>query len=195
MKVEQYVMAYRVEQDRIRAMLPERFESLRPVMRINAEIRDEVGFYIELNTPVKAYGKQGWLNIDNWDSKRHSIVCVKDGNKTTFKTDFLTITFISVGITGGCPAESSNDGCFYGTDLESLVVPEKIESNKEFCDLEFAFLYTSDDANGESYGGNTLPAIPQESKISYPKIQLTAENAAKIKCDQMLGQYKVIFER
>lgn len=105
MKVEQYVMAYKVEQDRIRAMLPAGFESLRPVMRINAEIRDNAEFYIELNTPVKAYGKQGWLNVENWDSKRHSIQCEKDGNKTTFKTDFLKITFIGVGILGNCPAE------------------------------------------------------------------------------------------
>ena len=39
MKVEQFVMAYRVEQDRIRAMLPDGFVSLRPVLRINTEIR------------------------------------------------------------------------------------------------------------------------------------------------------------
>ena len=40
MKVEQFVMAYKAEQDRLRAMLHEGFESLRPVLRINAEIRD-----------------------------------------------------------------------------------------------------------------------------------------------------------
>ena len=39
MKVEQFVMAYGVEQDRIRAMLPDGFVSLRPVLRINTEIR------------------------------------------------------------------------------------------------------------------------------------------------------------
>ena len=38
MKVEQYVMAYGIEQDRVRAILPEGFVSLRPVLRINAEI-------------------------------------------------------------------------------------------------------------------------------------------------------------
>ena len=41
MKVEQFVMAYRVEQDRIRAMLSPGFVSLRPVLRINAEIIDD----------------------------------------------------------------------------------------------------------------------------------------------------------
>ena len=41
MKIEQFVMAYEAEQDRIRAMLPGGFESLRPVLRINTEIRDD----------------------------------------------------------------------------------------------------------------------------------------------------------
>ena len=41
MLVEQFVMAYQVEQDRLRAILPEGYESLRPVLRINAEIRRE----------------------------------------------------------------------------------------------------------------------------------------------------------
>lgn len=40
MKVEQFVMAYGVEQDRLRALLPNGFSSLRPVLRINAELRD-----------------------------------------------------------------------------------------------------------------------------------------------------------
>lgn len=40
MRVEQFVMAYGVEQDRLRALLPAGFASLRPVLRINAEIRD-----------------------------------------------------------------------------------------------------------------------------------------------------------
>lgn len=195
LKIEQYVMAYKVEQDRIRAMLPMGFDSLRPVLRFNAEIRNNDSFYIELNTPVAAYGKRGWLNIARWNSSDCSICCEKCGNKTTFITDFLRITFVGVGILGGCPAESNNDGCFYGINAESLVAPEKIDARKEFCDGEFAFCYSFDDAHGENYGGKTLPATLEESKIVYPCVELTAENAAKIKCEQMLGQYKVIFER
>ena len=38
MKVEQFVMAYRGNHDEIKALLPKGFESLRPVLRINAEI-------------------------------------------------------------------------------------------------------------------------------------------------------------
>ncbi len=41
MKIEQYVMAYGVEHDRLRAILPDGFISPRPVLRINAEIREE----------------------------------------------------------------------------------------------------------------------------------------------------------
>ena len=37
MKVQQFVMAYGAEQDRLRALLPEGFSSLRPVLRVTAE--------------------------------------------------------------------------------------------------------------------------------------------------------------
>ena len=52
MQVEQYVMAYEVEQDRLRALLPAGFVSLRPVLRINGEIRrgPEETAYLELST-------------------------------------------------------------------------------------------------------------------------------------------------
>ena len=39
MNVTQFVMAYGAEQDRLRAILPEGFVSLRPVLRINAEVQ------------------------------------------------------------------------------------------------------------------------------------------------------------
>ena len=63
MNVEQYVMAYGVEQDRLRAFLPQSFISLRPVLRINAEIRNSVEGYVEFNTAVEKDGNKGWLNI------------------------------------------------------------------------------------------------------------------------------------
>lgn len=59
MKIEQFVMAYGVEQDRLRAMLPEGFASLRPVLRINAEIRDGRTGYVEFNTAVEKDGMRG----------------------------------------------------------------------------------------------------------------------------------------
>ena len=40
MQIEQFVMAYGVEQDRLRAILPDGYTSLRPVLRINAEVQN-----------------------------------------------------------------------------------------------------------------------------------------------------------
>lgn len=68
MKVEQFVMAYGVEQDRLRAVLPDGFMSLRPVLRVNAEVRDERTGYVEFNTAVEKDGVRGWLNIGYWDA-------------------------------------------------------------------------------------------------------------------------------
>ena len=108
MKVEQYVMAYSVEQDRLRAFLPEGFNSLRPVFRINAEIQDDISGYIEFNTAVEKCGVKGWLNVGYWDN----VSFEKNGNTVKFKTDFLEISFTSVGIEGACPAEKDNAGCY-----------------------------------------------------------------------------------
>ena len=41
MRVKQFVMAYEVEHDKIKKLLYDEFESLRPVLRINIEIRKE----------------------------------------------------------------------------------------------------------------------------------------------------------
>ena len=41
----------------------------------------------------------------------------------------------------------------------------------------------------------TLPAYPEEVRVVYPRTQLTAENAAKLPCEQVLGAYTVTFER
>ena len=67
MQIEQFVMAYGIEQDRIRAILPQGFQSLRPVLRINGEIRDGKEGYLEFNTAVEKDGVKGWLNIAFWD--------------------------------------------------------------------------------------------------------------------------------
>ena len=64
MQVEQYVMAYGIEQDRIRAIIPEGFVSLRPVLRINAEIQDNSNGYLEFNTPVEKDNAKGRRNTN-----------------------------------------------------------------------------------------------------------------------------------
>lgn len=109
MKVEQFVMAYGVEQDRLRAFLPEGFVSLRPVLRINGEIRTNgmETYYLELNTPVEARGKRGWLNVAHWDSEHTDLTCKREGKAVTFQTPFLQITYTGTGAVGGCPAEKT----------------------------------------------------------------------------------------
>ena len=190
MKVEQFVMAYAVEQDRLRALLSEGFSSLRPVLRINAEIRDEKIGYAELNTAIEKDGSKGWLNIGHWTN----VPFEQDGKTTRFITEFLEISFTGVGIEGSCPAEKDNAGCYFLGREERLRKPENITANKEFCDCGFIWKFSENDAHGISMG-KTLPAYPEEVKNIYPRESLSAKNAAKIPCIQVLGTYKVCFER
>lgn len=187
MKVEQFVMAYGVEHDKLRAILPEGFESIRPVLRINAEIRDDKTAYVEFNTAVASEGKRGWLNIGCWED----VVFERSGKTVTFRAGDLAISYTAVGIEGSCPAEKDNDGCFFiGKGWRE---PELITANKEFCDCEFK--WNMENGAGGASIGETLPAIPQDVKTVYPKQDFTVENAAVIPCDQVLGSYVVIFER
>lgn len=194
MKVEQFVMAYQVEQDRLRALLPDKFESLRPVLRINAEIRNEQIAYLEFNTAVASQGKRGWLNIAHWSSETHSLTYKRNGKRVTFTAPFLMITYSAVGIEGSCPAEQDNDGCFFLDEAPHLNPPERITVNKEFCDCEFAWSFHDHDAHGASTG-KTIPAFFSLPEKTYEKRPLSAENAAAIPCQQILGSYVVMFER
>ena len=189
MKVEQYVMAYRAEQDRLRAILPVGFCSLRPVLRINGEVRDGKTGYLELNTPVEKDGIRGWVNIGFWED----IPFTREGKKVTFLNELLEISFVGVGIEGGCPAEKDNAGCFFSGEAESFRPAEVITSPKEFCDCKFRWLIP-EGACGESIG-KTLPAFPEEVQTQYPRATFTVLSAAVIPCQQVLGTYRVEFER
>ena len=194
MRVEQYVVAYQADQDRIRALLPEGFSSLRPVMRVNAEIRNHRQLYLELNTPVSGFEKRGWLNIAHWSSPE--LTLDREGASMIFRAEHLEFIFTATGTMGGCPAERDNDGCFYLTDGAMRFVPaERIGSRKESCDCMFSWKYPLGGAHGVSVGGKTLPALPTLPKMNDPKVAPTAENAAMIPCVQMLGQYRVVFDR
>ena len=194
MKIEQFVMAYEAEQDRLRAFLPEGYTSLRPVLRINGEVRhgQTETAYLELNTPVEAQGKRGWINVAHWDSRTDDLTFTRESKAVTFRTPFLTITYTPVGVEGSCPAERDNDGCFFPGD--SFHPAESITVNKEFCDCEFRWDYPDGKAGGKSTGV-TLPAYPSEPKVQYPRVDFTAENAAAIDCNQVRGSYVVVFER
>ena len=190
--MEQFVMAYGIEQDRIRALLPEGYTSLRPVLRINAEIRDERIACLELNTPVACGDKRGWLNIAHWQSPE--IEFRREKGSVSLDAPFLHLHYKGVGVTGGCPAEKDNDGCFYPGEDPVFRPAERITESKEFCDCAFAWRFHEGDASGVSIG-KTLPAYPEEVQRNYPKLPLTAANAAAIPCRQVLGAYIVRFER
>lgn len=205
MKVEQFVMAYQVEQDRLRALLPEGYESLRPVLRINGEIRShgkkepgsnpEQQVYLELNTPVSGFGKRGWLNIASWESPTTDLLYERDGKAVTFCCPFLRITYTGVGIEGSCPAERDNDGCFFDGKNKGFRPAERINENKEFCDCEFQWDFPRGKAYGMSAGSKSQAAVYEEPEKYYEKQDLSAENAAAIPCKQILGAYTVAFER
>ncbi len=187
MLVEQFVMAYAVEQDRLRAMLPPEYTSLRPVLRLNAEILDGQRGYVELNTPVERGGLRGWLNIGRWWDVPFTV----DGRTTVFQWPLLRISFTGVGVQGSCPAEKDNAGCFFPGEDPELRPAEIISANKEFCDCSFAW-------RGGAHGvseGKTLPAYPTPPRTVYPRQALTPENAAAIPCLQVLGTYRVAFAR
>ena len=210
MQIEQFVMAYRIDQDRIRAMLPDGFVSLRPVLRINTELRkpsdseeDYNEVYVEFNTPVESYGRRGWLNIANWQSPADPVCFEREGKTVTIRAPFLTLSYTGVGIEGGCPAEKDNDGCFYNAAHGTIQPGERttefrpakqITENKEFCDCSFAWRFHDGDAAGKSEG-KTLPAFEAPVSRTYEKQSLTAENAAAIPCEQVLGSYIVRFAR
>ncbi len=193
MKVEQFVLAYAVEQDRVRALLPEGFHSLRPVLRINTEIHDERSVYLELNAPVEYNGQRGWLNIANWTDGELSFY--REGKTTIIESPFFWLQYTAIGIEGGCPAEKDNCGCFFAENDGCHLRPaETITEKKEFCDAEFAWRFHEGDAHGKSLR-ETLPAFDTPAAKVYPRQPLSAENAAMIPCQKVLGTYIVRFER
>ena len=189
MHIEQFVMAYGAEQDRLRALLPEGFASLRPVLRFNAEIRDGRTACLEFNTAAERDGVRGWLNIAHWED----VPFTREGKTVRFRMEKLDLAFTRVGIEGGCPAEKDNAGCFFLAPAPVLRPAESVSVNKEFCDCDFAWRIPNG-AHGVSLG-KTLPAVPEPVRTAYPHQPLTAENAAVIPCTAVLGAYVVEFER
>lgn len=127
-KIKQYVMAYRADENEIKRLLPPGFESLRPVLRINVECfdGDDDWGYVEFNTPVAADGRRGWLNIASWLEK----------------PKYMHLEFIPTGKAGGCPHEADNDGCFYWDYTNGsygFLEAEVIDSNKEYADCSLSW--------------------------------------------------------
>lgn len=162
MHVQQFVMAYGVEQDRLRALLPEGFRPLRPVLRINAEIRDGKTAWVEFNTAVESEGKRGWLNVGHWDDAAFTV----DGKTTRFETGLLTISFTGVGIQGGCPAEKDNDGCFFLDEEEALRPARPSPAAKSSVTANSPGISTA--AHTASASERRCPPFPLSRKITTP---------------------------
>jgi len=187
--IEQFVMAYRADHDKIKKLLPEGYESLRPVLRINVEVINDIDgmegeqVYVEFNTPVASAGMRGWLNLVTWESMWTDIFSMTDGKFTRFTadfdgTEFLDITYTRTGREGGCPHENDNDGIFFidaATGETEFFEAEEILENKEYCDCEFRWL-------------------SPESDFFSDKPDL-ARQAMAIEPEEILGAYVVEFER
>lgn len=135
-------MAYGIERDRVRVLLPEGFESLQPVLRINAEIRDEQTVYLEFNTPVEAQGIRSWLNIAHWDSRMDDISFVRQDKMVHIKTPF-SLAYQGTGIEGGCPAEKDNDGCFFWSNALIFVLVNPLWPTKNSATAPFLCIFTT----------------------------------------------------
>lgn len=70
---------------------------------------------------------------------------------------------------------------------------EKIDSPKEFCDCTFNWL-TKIGTSGQSTG-KSVPVFSTEPQVLYPRQMFSVTNAAAIPCKQVVGAYKVEFER
>ena len=175
--VERFVLEYRVgREDRLRSVMPEGFESLRPVFRIVSEIRDDSVLYLELNTPVAADGRKGWLNIANWKSTNDDIAFSREGGTVRISSPFLELEYAGTGAEGRRPDEADDEGCYYrGNDVEFRPA-EKPEGNWERCECTFSWKF---DAAGK-----------QDDKPA-----LTAEYAASIPCGQILASSILRFIR
>lgn len=199
-RVEQYVMACRINPEVIDPILPEEFRSLRPVLRINAERIGEPNedfWRIELNTPVNWGQMKGWLNLATWENNAAAIAAWKAAygvskayarihaeyvdnclELTAAVEDdpFLTIRFARTGESGGCPHEADNMGTFLqGKAGEAMMfqMADNIDQPKEYCNCTFF----------------------------WSSVQLPAKTAVRVRTimsagtEEILGAYTVSFER
>lgn len=216
-KVEQYVMAYRVDQEQVRNLLPEGFRSLRPVLRINVELLHDVAWLggksfnrIEFNTPVECCGKKGWFNLITWEDDPDSIICGRDllgipklfaqitVEKTAKETKiaaksrdftFLEMVFEKSGKEGGCPKEDDNEGTFH------LRYVPKIGSKTSKAELlQTAFTPVEIIDQGKEYCNCTFqwhsPDF-QDMPFGYKALQ----QIQSIENKMVLGAYVVYFDR
>ena len=217
MRVEQYVMAYSADWDKIKKILPTGFNSLRPVLRINAELMENVDKLagrsfkrVEFNTPIEYEGKKGWLNLVTWENDCNSVIrdreiynipkmyaniqACKSGKVTTITAkydefEFLNIEFTGVGKIGGCPKENDNDGTFH---LKNILQCEDGFLRENTDNTKFVEVEKIDES--KEYCDCSFSWNKPEPK-DYPLGYKMIEKICEIECKEILGAYVVNFDR
>lgn len=80
-------------------------------------------------------------------------------------------------------------------NVRLLVRAERIDAHKEFCDCKFEWSFAAGKAHGISIGGKSVAVAPTEMKKAYKRQEFSAEAAAAIECEQIVGSYFVKFDR
>ncbi len=188
MRIKQFSMAYSVNPEVLNAILPAGYASLRPWLRIDAEIREDHSSCLGLSTPVVRNGKRGWLVIDRWDDVPYA--CIE--KVIEFKTDFLEISFKRLGVNGHYRAGKDIEGYFSLDNPDELIPMPSIRTHKEYCDCVFKWTFSKSDASGSS---DKRPRRRGALQQVMPDIgtDFSAENVAKIPCDAVLGAFAVRF--
>ena len=214
--VEQYVTAYRVKPEQLAALLPEGYQSLRPVLRLNVELMRGVAWLagrsvqrIELNTPVEYRGKRGWLNLVTWEDNVDSVLAgrdvygisklyadiaaVKTGPdlRVTAEQDgfrFLEISFHRVGVEGGCHKEADNEGTFYPRYLPN-------PANREQADVNDTSFTTVESIEGNKEYCDCDFTWQTPDFQSMPAGFRMMQAICGVEKQEVLGAYAVAFDR
>lgn len=183
-------MAYSAEQDRIRALLPAGASSLRPVLRINAEIWDDAHGCVEFKTAVEKNGLRGWLNIARWTD----VPFERRGRTTVFRTEFLEISFTGMGVEGGCRRKRTTRAAGFPARPKRCARRRRLRRARNSAAASFNGASPARTRTAQALA-RPFRAVPEDVKTVYPKQPLTAPNAAAIPCAQVLGTCRVTFER
>jgi hypothetical protein len=153
--VEQYVVVYSGDQEKIAALLPEGYESSDNVLRIEVEVVNDLDgmegeqIFIEVNTPVEGEDGPEWLELVSWESMWTDIFGMTDGTFTRFTADFDGTEFLDITFTendGECDCQfrwqdPEND---YFSDKPEIAVPVMAVEPEEILDA-YVMVFESED--------------------------------------------------
>ena len=103
--IEQYIVIYEADQEKIENLLPEGYESSDNVLRIEVEVVNDLDgmegeqIFIEVDTPVKGEDGPEWLELVSWENMWTDIFGMTDGYFTRFTADFDGTEFLDITFT------------------------------------------------------------------------------------------------